>query len=107
LVACAINAAFLAILNSGLDLKYSIAAVHCVIDNDDQVILDPDHKVSREASGYLTFVFESVNKNTVATHTDGRFTVGQYNDALLLARTASDGIFNFYREIVKKFAKEL
>jgi exosome complex component RRP46 len=97
----------MALLNSGLEMKYSIAAVHCVIDSDDQVVLDPENKVCLEAVGHLTFVFESVNKSTVATHTDGRFTIGQYNEALMMARSASDGIFNFYRDIVRKCAKEL
>lgn len=43
LLACAINASCLALINSGLSMKYTIAAVSCMIEKETgEVIMDPD-----------------------------------------------------------------
>lgn len=44
LLACAINAGCLALMNSGLSMKFLVAAVHCMINADGEIILDPDEK---------------------------------------------------------------
>lgn len=98
------NASCLALLNSGLSMKSLLGGVHCVITSDNELVLDPDQLVSEHAVASLTFVFESVHRNVVAVHTTGRFTIGQYNDAVIKCRHASDIIFKFYREVIKKFA---
>lgn len=105
MVACAINAACLALLNSGLSMKMLLAGVHCIIDENGELILDPDQNRCMNAQASLTFVFESIEKNTVTTHTTGRFTIGQYNDALTQCKQASATIFQFYRDAIKKFNK--
>lgn len=85
-------------------MKSLLAGVHCAITNDNELVLDPDQLVCERAVASLTFVFESVQRNVVATHTTGRFTIGQYNDAVIKCRHASDIIFKFYREVIRKFA---
>ncbi|XP_029661481.1 exosome complex component RRP46-like [Formica exsecta] len=43
LLACAINASCLALINSGLSMKYTIAAINCMIEKETgKVIIDPD-----------------------------------------------------------------
>lgn len=43
LLACAINASSLALLSSGLAMKFTIAAVSCMIEREtEKVIVDPD-----------------------------------------------------------------
>lgn len=105
LIACAINAACLALLNSGMSMKMLLAGVHCVIDENGEVVLDPDQDRCEKAQASLTFVFDSIEKNTVAMHTTGRFTIGQYNEALTQCKQASATIFQFYRDAIKKFNK--
>lgn len=105
LIACAINAACLALMNSGMSMKMTLAGVHCIIDENGELILDPDQSRCETAQASLTFVFDSIEKNTVATHTTGRFTIGQYNDALTQCKQASATIFQFYRDAIKKFNK--
>jgi len=102
LIGCAINAACLAVLNSGLAMKYLVAAVHCIIDKDNEFIIDPNHRQSKDAKANLTFVFDSIDYNCIVTHTIGIFSIGQYNDIFLLCKEASKNIFQFYRDIVKK-----
>lgn len=88
-------------------MKFLIGAVHCIVTEDGQIILDPDYRQTQTSVAQLTFVYDSVDKNTVAIHTSGRYTIGQYNDALVMCREASDIVFSFYKNAVKKFAKVL
>lgn len=107
LIACAINAACLALVNSGLPMKFLVAAVNCAIDADGECILDPDTKQEANCSAQLTFVFDSVHQNTVAIHTTGMYTIAQYNDALAMCQEASRCVFAFYRDVVAKFANKI
>lgn len=43
MLACSINAACLALINAGVPMKFTIAAVNCMIqEGNDAIILDPD-----------------------------------------------------------------
>lgn len=101
------NAVCLALLSSGLSMKMLLAAVHCVINEDGDLVLDPDQITSEKAQANMTFVLDSNEKNVIAAHTNGRFTIGQYNDALEQCKQASDTIFQFYREAIRKFNKNI
>lgn len=84
-------------------MKSLLAGVHSAITTDGELVLDPEQSVCDHAVASLTFVFDSVEKNVVAVHTNGRFTIGQYNDAVIQCRMASEKIFQFYRDAIKKF----
>lgn len=108
-------------MNSGLEMKFHIAAVHCGLDNEDNLIIDPEYvpnanlsfsriqKSSRSQNfkGNFTFIFDSLKQSVIGVNTDGKFTLQQYNEAQKLSRQASRKIFEFYREIVKKYATVL
>lgn len=108
LVACCVNAACLALLNSGISMRFVVAAVHCCVDAETgQLVVDPDLRQCSSSRAQLTFVFESVHGNTVAIYTQGQYTIGQYNDALEMCAQASRVVFDFYRTAVSKFVKVL
>lgn len=86
-------------------MKFLVAAVFCAISDNDDIHLDPDHKQCANAKAQMTFVFDSVQKNVVAVHTIGKYSVGQYNDAMAMCREASTIPFQFYKNAVEKFAK--
>lgn len=88
-------------------MKSLFAGVHCIIDENGELHLDPAKEQCEHSIASLTFVFDSVDKNTVATYTTGKFTIGQYNDALNQCREASSTIFKFYRDAVTKFNNNL
>ncbi|XP_063235570.1 exosome complex component RRP46 [Bacillus rossius redtenbacheri] len=104
LLSCALNAGCLALINSGISMKFLIAAVNCMINKDDAVILDPDNKQLKESKATLMFVFDNVQKNVVACHTSGMFSQTQFHECLLKCREASDIVFAFYRNIVNQYA---
>ncbi|XP_053945331.1 exosome complex component RRP46 [Anastrepha ludens] len=103
LEACAINGACMALLSGGVPMKFTIAAVNCIVDKDDKVILDPDHCKAIGKRASFIFVFDSLEKNLVTVHTSGRFKMAQFNDAECMSRAASQKIFNFYRRIISNF----
>ncbi|XP_049791199.1 exosome complex component RRP46 isoform X1 [Schistocerca nitens] len=102
-LACSINASCLALMNSGIAMRFLVAAVNCMIDKRDEIILDPSDLQSKDSKASLTFVFESQKKSVVASHTEGHFSQLQFQECLLRCRHASDVLFKLYREIVKKY----
>ena len=100
-------------------MNFTTAAIHCAIDEDDNVIVDPEYdevdecliftrtqkpKRSSKFKADFTFVFDSINKSMIAVHTNGRFTLHQYREAEKLCRQASQNIFDFYCELTKKYS---
>ncbi|XP_029661340.1 exosome complex component RRP46-like isoform X1 [Formica exsecta] len=74
LLACAINASCLALINSGLSMKYTIAAINCMIEKETgKVIIDPDSTQLKNAKAEFTYAFDSINKDIVCCHSVGRF----------------------------------
>ncbi|XP_070156526.1 exosome complex component RRP46 isoform X5 [Polyergus mexicanus] len=74
LLACAINASCLALINSGLSMKYTIAAISCMIEKETgKVIIDPDSTQLKNAKAEFTYAFDSINKDIVCCHSVGRF----------------------------------
>uniref|UniRef100_A0A1L8DXW4 Putative exosomal 3'-5' exoribonuclease complex subunit rrp46 n=1 Tax=Nyssomyia neivai TaxID=330878 RepID=A0A1L8DXW4_9DIPT len=108
LIACAINAACMSLLHSGLHMRFLVAAVHCVLHPSGSISLDPDVRAMADGGGpkaSFTFAFDSVDQRTVAVHTDGKYTGDQFNQAQEVCRAASGAIFNFYRSSFKKYMK--
>ena len=113
-VACAVNTACLALIDSGFSMKYVFAGLTCAVIKDDKdkshIILDADSVTMRKASdivAQVTFVFESRKKDILASHVTGKCTEEVFQECLRIAKNASDKIFQFYREVVqKKFSKE-
>lgn len=93
----------MALLIGGVPMKFTIAAVNCIVNKDDNVVLDPDHCEAIGKRASFVFVFDSLDKNLVTVHTSGRFRMAQFNDAECMSRAASQIIFNFYRRIISNF----
>ncbi|KAK2580600.1 hypothetical protein KPH14_007719 [Odynerus spinipes] len=106
LLACTINSACLALINSGISMRFTIAAVTCMIDESTgEVILDPDNNHLQSARTVFTFTYDSINKDVISCHTTGRFTDKEFLECMNKCRQASVSVFDFYRDIVKKYAK--
>ncbi|KMZ04415.1 exosome complex component RRP46 [Drosophila simulans] len=101
--ACAVNCACLAMLIGGLPLKYSFAAVHAIINEQGEYVLDPDQSETQHQRASFTFAFDSVEGNLLLVKTKGSFKIAQFNDIECLCRAASAEIFQFYRSQVAKY----
>ncbi|XP_078000734.1 exosome complex component RRP46-like [Glandiceps talaboti] len=102
LLSCCINAACMAMLDAGLPMKYLVASVTCCLDEDDVITLDPTDQQEKEAKSIFTFAFDSKNKDIVTSHTQGIYTVEQFHTCLEACRTASQIVFDFFRDSVKR-----
>lgn len=116
--ACAVNSVNLALVNSGLEMKFLIAAVHCALDFDGILHLDPaiskqfilnkNYKLrSNKFKATFTFVFDNVKQEVIGVHTDGKFSIQNYNEAVKICREASKNIFEFYKKMIRKFSTVL
>ncbi|XP_044730272.1 exosome complex component RRP46 [Chrysoperla carnea] len=112
-LACATNACCLALINSGLSMRFLVAAVTCILDKKQQFsLISSSHQLQQQfydeyPMATFTFVFENINYNIVASHTTGTFTDEQYTEAVHRCKLASEKIFEFYRNIVCKYAKKI
>ncbi|XP_029041317.1 exosome complex component RRP46 [Osmia bicornis bicornis] len=105
LLACIINAACLALINAAVPMKFTIAAVCCMIEeNTDNIILDPNNNQLEDARAEFTYAFDSMNKDVICCHTVGQFTEAEFFETMDKCKQASQHIFDFYRNLVKKYA---
>jgi len=110
LLSCAVNTTCLALIDAGFAMKNLFAAVTVAVTGQEgAVVLDPDSARLRRSSpeAVLTFAFESRNSDVIATHMQGHCSEVKFQEALSVAKSASQSIFDFYRSVVtKKFSKE-
>lgn len=105
LLACTINAACIALVNASIPMKYTVAAVACMIDRESgDLLLDPEEPQLQNARASFTFAFDSIKRHLVCCHTTGRFTEKEFLDSMDKCREASRHVFDFYRDIVRKYA---
>ena len=110
LLACCINASCLALMNAGLALKCMVAAVRCVVTEDGRLLVDPSRQGEGDGEGLradFTLVFDSVEGRCVSGHCSGRYSPGEFEEALVAAQEASQKVFAFYRESLRKFTRIL
>ena len=103
-----INSSCLSLLDSCIPMRFLVAAVTCCVLSDGTVILDPQLKQMKNSSATLVFVFESRTLSAISTHTEGLVNQEKLQQCYIVAKTAVEKIFKFYRIVIaKKFSKEL
>ncbi|XP_032672249.1 exosome complex component RRP46 [Odontomachus brunneus] len=108
LLACAINASCLALMNAGFSMKYAVAAVSCMIEKETKkIIIDPDNIQLENAKSAFTFAFDSIEKDIVCCHTVGRFSQSEFLASMDKCRQASQYVFDYYRKVTKKYANAI
>ncbi|KAJ2944665.1 hypothetical protein O0L34_g4020 [Tuta absoluta] len=104
LLTTCVNCVCLALLNSGLAMRSTFAAVACTIDESGNIVLDPSAEQVEAARAHINFVFDSRDKSLITVFTEGTFSEAAYQEALERCRAASDLVFAFYRDIVAKYS---
>ncbi|XP_018568929.1 exosome complex component RRP46 [Anoplophora glabripennis] len=99
LISCAINAACLSCLDSGIDMKFMFGAVSCFLTEDNEFHLIPPINDSSVKASFI-FVFENVKERILASHTEGSFTKEQYEEAFNLSKQQSKNVFLFFKKIL-------
>uniref|UniRef100_A0A1B6KD59 Uncharacterized protein n=1 Tax=Graphocephala atropunctata TaxID=36148 RepID=A0A1B6KD59_9HEMI len=106
-LACAVNAACLALINSGLSMRYLVAAVSCMVDAEGAVVIDPDSKKLEEAQGTMTFVFDNSQLDVIGLHTNGMISETQHEEALRQCKLCADQLFVYFRDVVRRYASRI
>ncbi|XP_026461612.1 exosome complex component RRP46 [Ctenocephalides felis] len=105
LLSCAVNASCLALLNSGVQMKFLIAAVHCIVNKNNEIVIDPhDRLIVNNCNASFVFVFDNIDRKLITSYTTGKYNEEQYMECLQQCKEASLEIFKFYRDIIKKSA---
>ncbi|KAL1513873.1 hypothetical protein ABEB36_003214 [Hypothenemus hampei] len=106
LLSCAVNAACLACLNAGVDMKFTFAAVSCFLNKFEEFSFVPPIN-ENEVKALFVLVFNSTTGSIIASHTEGSFTTEQFQHGLKLCREQSQFVFKFFKESVINFDKDI
>ena len=60
-MAAAINATTMALIDAGIPMKDMVAAISCVVNKDDQILLDPTAQEMESAKSVHTFAFDKTS----------------------------------------------
>ncbi|KAK8394770.1 hypothetical protein O3P69_005924 [Scylla paramamosain] len=102
-LSASVNAACMALLDAGIQMKTTFAAVTCCITPAGTVIIDPTEAEIQESVAEATFVFESSGEASVLTaHQDGRLSYEDFKKCLHQCQVASRDVFAFYRRMTEK-----
>ncbi|KAJ8925702.1 hypothetical protein NQ315_009549 [Exocentrus adspersus] len=97
LISCAINAACLVCLESGIDMKFMFGAVTCFLTNQEELRLMPPISDSAVKASFV-FVLDNVKERILASHTEGSFSMEQYEEAQDLSRKQIKNVFAFFKK---------
>ncbi|KAJ8936281.1 hypothetical protein NQ314_012429 [Rhamnusium bicolor] len=97
LISCAINAACLACLDSGIDMKFMFGSVTCFLTKQEELCLKPPIN-EKDIKAFFVFVFDNTKGRILASHTKGSFSKEQYEEALHLSREESKNVFIFFKK---------
>uniref|UniRef100_A0A4W5PSJ7 Exosome complex component RRP46 n=1 Tax=Hucho hucho TaxID=62062 RepID=A0A4W5PSJ7_9TELE len=102
LLSCFLNSACMALMDAGLPMSCLFAGVTCAIDTDGQVITDPNAAQEKESRALMTFAIDSTERRVMMSSTRGSFTVHELQQCIAVSQKASDKIFQFYRDSVRR-----
>ncbi|KAM3959315.1 exosome complex component Rrp46 [Aphomia sociella] len=103
-LSCCLNTVCLALINSGVSMRSVYASVSSAVDETGNIVLEPTKLQLDTARAKMNFVFDSREKSLVTSFTEGTFSEDTYREALEMCRSASDLVFAFYRDIVRKYS---
>ncbi|XP_062860557.1 exosome complex component RRP46 [Trichomycterus rosablanca] len=102
LLACCLNAACMALMDAGLPMNRLFCGVTCAIDAENRIITDPTAQQEKESRALLTFAIDSKDHNVMMSSTKGSFSVKEMQQCIAVSQKASEQIFQFYRDSVKR-----
>ncbi|XP_048836041.1 exosome complex component RRP46 [Brienomyrus brachyistius] len=102
LLSCCLNAACMALMDAGLPMSCLFCGVTCAIDQDDHIVTDPTSQQEKESRALMTFAIDSAERKVMMSSTRGSFSVNELQQCVALSQRASEEIFQFYRDSVRR-----
>ncbi|CAH1995517.1 unnamed protein product [Acanthoscelides obtectus] len=97
LISCAVNAACMACLSSGIDMKFMFGAVTAFLTKDEELVLTPPI-IDKDIKALFVIVFESTEGRILACHTEGCFSKEQFNQAVSICEAQCINVFKFFKQ---------
>nr|CAH7759531.1 unnamed protein product [Callosobruchus chinensis] len=97
LISCAVNAACMACLSSGIDMKFMFGAVTAFLTKDEALILEPPVS-EKDIKALFVIVFESTEGRILACHTEGCFSQEQFQKATSICEDQCVNVFKFFKK---------
>ncbi|KAK7028901.1 Exosome component 5 [Halocaridina rubra] len=96
-----INAACLALLDAGVQMKSTFSAVTCCIASSGAIILEPTEAEIKESSAVVTFVFDGLEYNVLSAYQDGSLDSDTFNLCLIKCQLAAKDITAIFRKTIE------
>eukprot|EP00128_Syssomonas_multiformis_P010069 Colp12_sorted_trinity150504_noHs@18515 len=107
LLACAINATCLALMDAGIAMKGLACATSAILTSDTRLLLDPTAIEEKDAKAVFTVTFDSKKKEVLGVSSLGSFDQDDLFTAVESCRKGSEKVFAFARlSLERRFAKE-
>ncbi|KAJ3403530.1 Exosome component 5 [Chytriomyces hyalinus] len=101
ILSCAINATILALMDAGVGLKSMVASVTCIIDDSNQLVLDPSAEEIKGAKSVHVFTFDNVSKDVTSCVSTGVYTYEQYKSVFEVSQSACASVQAVYRQTME------
>ncbi|RVE65288.1 hypothetical protein OJAV_G00133900 [Oryzias javanicus] len=102
LLSCCLNAACMALMDAGLPMSCLFCGVTCGISADGQIVTDPTSAQEKESRALMTFAIDSKERKVMMSSTKGSFSVGELQQCVAVSQRASEKVFQFYRDSVRR-----
>ncbi|KAK5869122.1 hypothetical protein PBY51_010077 [Eleginops maclovinus] len=107
-LSCFLNAACMALMDAGLPMNCLFCGVTCAINADSEIITDPTAAQEKESRALMTFAIDSKEQRVMMSYTTGSFSVHELQQCIAVSQKASENIFQFYRDSVRRrYSKNL
>ncbi|KAJ3124104.1 Exosome component 5 [Nowakowskiella sp. JEL0407] len=107
ILATAINAVSLALIDAGLPLKSVLGSIMCAITDDGDLILDPLDSEIHNSKSTHTFAFDNISGDLIMCESDGLFTEDEYFLCLEACKIAVHSIQVFMKAVFMRAQKDL
>lgn len=87
-------------------MKCMFAAVTCILSIDNTSLHIVTESQEKDCKASFVFVFDSLKKQVIASHTEGSFSKEQYMEALELCRDESEYIFQFFKAALLAYSEK-
>ncbi|KAJ3229418.1 Exosome component 5 [Chytriomyces hyalinus] len=101
ILSCAINATILALMDAGVGLKSMVASVTCIIDDSNQLVLDPSAEEIKGAKSVHVFTFDNVSKDVTSCVSTGVYSYEQYKSVFEVSQSACASVQAVYRQTME------
>ncbi|KAG5837589.1 exosome complex component RRP46 [Anguilla rostrata] len=102
LLSCCLNAACMALMDAGLPMGCLFCGVTCAIDPEGHIVTDPTAQQEKDSRAVMTFAIDSAQHRVMMSSTKGSFSVNELQQCIAVSQRASEKIFQFYRESVRR-----